>query len=237
MTEADLAPLPALLQHFLQRTGVVGHPEVTNLRARMHGRIRSGPKAGWMTFTAEQHNFYDQPSRLFYMDASMYLMPVQVLHRYVASQANMKARVVGLVPVMDMSGDEATRAETVTMFNDMCLLAPASLVHAPVEWHVVDARTVRGAFTNAGHTVRADLVFDQAGDLVNFISDDRGQSTPDGKTMNRKTTRWTTPVAAFGTYGPFRLIRRGEARWHDADGDYAYIELELDDIQYNVGGR
>lgn len=29
-------------------------------------------------------------------------------------------------------------------------------------------------------------------------------------------------------------MRRGQARWHEAAGDYAYIELEMDDIRYNV---
>ena len=32
-------------------------------------------------------------------------------------------------------------AETVTLFNDMCLFAPAALVGAPVRWTEIDART------------------------------------------------------------------------------------------------
>jgi hypothetical protein len=45
---------------------------VQNFRARFHRQIRSGPDARWMSFTGEQYNFYDQPSRLFLMDASMF---------------------------------------------------------------------------------------------------------------------------------------------------------------------
>ena len=44
--------------------GVLGQPRVQNMRAGMRGRIRGGPNAPWMPFTAEQHNFFDEPSRL-----------------------------------------------------------------------------------------------------------------------------------------------------------------------------
>lgn len=48
LTEADLAGLPRPVQQYLRAAGVVGQPRVRNLRARMHGRIRSGPEARWM---------------------------------------------------------------------------------------------------------------------------------------------------------------------------------------------
>ena len=59
VTEADLAPLPDPVRRYLRAAGVVGQPRVQNMRARMRGRIRSGPDAPWMPFTAEQHNFFD----------------------------------------------------------------------------------------------------------------------------------------------------------------------------------
>jgi hypothetical protein len=169
------------------------------------------------------------------MDASMMLMPIQGYHRYVASTASMLVKVAALVPVADASGSEMTQAETVTMFNDMCLFAPATLVDPAIAWESVDERTARAAFTNAGWTIRAELVFNEAGELANFRSDDRRQASADGTTM--KPVRWSTPVGAYRAFGPFRLGGGGEARWHEAAGDYAYIQIQLDDVQYNVRPR
>ncbi|HLK38255.1 MAG TPA: DUF6544 family protein [Polyangiaceae bacterium] len=70
--------------------------------------------------------------------------------------------------VVDASGSEMTRSETVTLFNDLCLLAPASLLSKSITWESLDEPRVRGSFTNAGNTVRAELSFDAAGDLVCF---------------------------------------------------------------------
>jgi hypothetical protein len=34
-----------------------------------------------------------------------------------------------------------------------------------------------------------------------------------------------------------RLPSGGEGRWHDAEGEYAYIDVTIDDVQYNVQPR
>jgi hypothetical protein len=232
VTEADLAPLPLPVQRYLRLAGVVGHERVSNFRARMHGRIRSGPDATWMPLQAEQHNFIDDASRHFYMTASMFLVPIDGYHRFVGQDATMLIKAMGMVPVASNAGPEMAQAETVTVFNDMCVMAPATLIDPAIAWETLDAHTVRATFTRGANVARADLVFNDQGELVNFWSDDRRQAPPDGGAM--APVRWSTPLRGYRSHGPFRLMGRGEGRWHEPQGDYAYIELELDDIAYNV---
>jgi hypothetical protein len=235
ITDEDLAPLPAPVQRYLRVAGVVGQPRVRSFHVRMHGRIRSGRDARWMPLRAEQDNFVDEPARMFYLTGSMFALPVQGYHRYVGPSAEMTVKAAALVPVVQVSGDEMSQGETVTMFNDMCVMAPATLIDAAIVWDPVDDRTARARFTNAGHTIRAALDFNDAGELTNFRSDDRYQTAPDGKSV--KNVRWSTPLAHYRSFGPVRLASGGEARWHEPDGDYAYIELTFDDVQYNVQPR
>ena len=51
------------------------------LRFTMHGRIRNGRDARWMPLTAEQYNFVGEPARMFYLNASMFMIPVQGYHQ------------------------------------------------------------------------------------------------------------------------------------------------------------
>lgn len=234
ITDADLTPLPSPVQRYLRLARVVGQPRVRSVFARMHGRIRSGPASPWMPFTAEQYDFFDQPSRFFYMDASMWRLPVHGYHRYVGPSATMLVKLAALVPVAHEAGDAMTTAETVTLFNDMCLLAPATLVEPSIRWESVDGNVVRAAFTNAGHTIRADLVFNDAGELVNFVSEDRRRSREDGQGMTR--IRWSTPMTGYRLFGATRIAARGDGRWHEVSGEYAYIEIEIDDVRYNMTG-
>jgi hypothetical protein len=235
ITDADLAHLPAPVQRYLRRTDVVGRPHVWNLRARMHGRIRSGPKARWVALSAEQYNFFDEPARMFYLKGSMFIIPVHGYHRYVGSSATMRVRAAGLVSVVDVCGNEMDQGETVTMFNDMCVMAPATLIESSIVWEPVDVFTARATFTNAGHAIRAELSFNEAGELTNFRSDDRYQTSPDGKSMRK--VRWSTPLGPYRSFGQVRLASGGEGRWHEADGDYAYVELTIDDVRYNIRSR
>jgi Family of unknown function (DUF6544) len=234
-SDADLAHLPAPVQRYLRRAAVVGQPRVRNFHVRMHGRIRNGRDGRWMPLAAEQYNVVDEPARLFYLNASMFTIPVQGYHRYVGPSATMTVKAAALVPVVDVSGPEMSQGETVTMFNDMCVIAPASLIDPAIVWESVDDRTARASFTNAGHTIRAELSFNDVGELANFWSDDRYQTSPDGKSV--KEMRWSTPLSNYRSFGPVRLASGGEARWHEPSGDYAYIEITFDDVQYNVGSR
>jgi hypothetical protein len=235
IADADLAPLPAPVQRYLRVAGVPGQPRVWNFFVRMHGRIRGGRHARWMPLAAEQYNFVDEPARFFYLNASMFMIPVRGYHRYAGASAMMTVKLAGLVTVAEASGREMTQSETVTLFNDMCVMAPATLLDAPISWESVEATTVRARFTNAGHMIRAELSFNAAGELVNFSSDDRYELLPDGKTVRK--ARWSTPLTGYRQFGSVRLPSGGEGRWHEPQGDYSYIELTLDEVRYNVRSR
>jgi hypothetical protein len=232
IVEADLSPLPAPVQRYLKMAGAVGQPYVRNFHVRMHGRIRSGPDARWMPLTAEQYNIAGEPARFFYLNASMFGLPVQGYHRYVGPSASMIVKAAALVPVARASGRELSESETVTLFNDMCVMAPAMLIDRAIGWEPIDARTVRAVFTNAGHTIGAELTFNAAGELTNFWSDDRYQTSPDGRNLQR--ARWSTPLRDYRSFGPVRLASGGAGWWHEGESEYPYIELTIDDVEYNV---
>jgi hypothetical protein len=229
VTEADLAPLPQQLQMYLRRVGVVNRPRVKSFRAEFAAEMRGAPDASWMHATADQYEFFAPAARLFFMRTSRGGVPFFVFHRYVGDSASMDVRVAGIIPMVKLAGDEMTRSETVTLFNDMCALAPASLIDAPVSWVEVDDHTVRGTFTNAGHVVSADLVFDANGDLVDFRSADRSMS--EGKTMRRLP--WTTPLSDYRSFDGVRLAALGEACWTDGGRTWTYGRFVLKRIVYN----
>jgi hypothetical protein len=235
VSEQDLARLPSAVQRYLRYVGVVGHPRVQGLRVHFTGRIRSGPGAAWMPLTAEQYSFADRPTRLFFMQARMSGLPVEALHEYVDEHASMRVKVVSLVRMVNASGPAFTAAETVTLFNDMCVMAPATLIDPAIRWEPVDATHTRASFTAAGHTIAATLIFDDEGRLVDFFSDDRPSLNANGATFTPQ--RWSTPLSGYRRFGPYRLASRGEAHYHAPQGEYAYGEFAMENIEYNVGGQ
>ncbi len=234
LAEADLAPLPAIVQRYVRQSGAVGQPRVRNFRLRFRGSIRSGPAASWMAFTGEQVNGFHPASRLFLMDGALMGAPFQAFHRYVGPEASMHVKVASLKSMVDAHGALMNEGETVTLLNDLCLFAPGAIPDAQITWEPVDARQVRATFTNAGHTVHAVLVFNDAAELVNFVSDDRGMVSADGRNVTKM--RWSTPSRAYRAYGRHWLTTGGDGVWDTPGGSYAYIRFEVVDVAYNVGG-
>lgn len=231
ITEADLAPLPAAVQRYLRQVGVVGQPRVEAFRVRMSGRIRGAADAPWMPFMAEQQSTIDPPRRLFFMQARRSGLPVDGLHAYDEHGATMRIRLLSMVPVVDLKGPQLTATETVTVLNDIAIMAPAALIDPSIRWREIDARQVEATLTIGPHTVRGVLVFDASGALADFWSDDRPALAPDGVTLLPQ--RWSTPVGRYLQQGPFRLASRGQGRYEAPSGAYAYIEL--DDIEVQAG--
>jgi len=230
--EHDLARLPEPVQRYLRVAGVVGHERPRNMYATLHGRIRSGPDASWMPFTAEQYNFLEDRARLFYMELTRGPLAAQGFHRYVGPVADMRVYIAGLIPVARASGEEMTRSETVTMLNDMAVLAPAALLDPSIQWTTIDACTVVASFANAMMSITSTMEFNEAGELVNFWSDDRSQLGPDGNSLRR--LHWSTPLGTYQDFTSSRLASYGEARWGAPAASYSYIELHIDDVQYNL---
>jgi len=229
----DLAGLPEPARRFLTAAGVVGQPRVRNYRIRFRGRIRGTPEAGWMPFTADQQSFADQPARFFLMHARRFGLPIEAFHRLADGEATMQVRLLGAIPIVHAEGREMNRTESVTLLNDMVLMAPATLLDPAVRWEAVDDQHVLLRFTHGQDTVSATLTIDPDGRLVDFLSDDRARLSEDGKRF--EPARFSTPIRAYGTFGPMRLPSFGEGRWSlPGGGDFAYGEFEILSVEYNV---
>lgn len=233
VTEDELAMLPGPVARYLRSSGVVGRPRTVRFRVVWEGRIRGGPGEAWMPFTAEQHNFVDEPARFFRMRARRAGLPVDVYHAFEGGAARMGARLLSLVQVMESSGPELTRAETVTLFNDLAIFAPSGLLGAAIRWEPIDERTARGHYTAGANTVSAVLHFNSSGELVDFVSDDRLAASSDGSTLS--PVRWSTPLREYRDFEGRRHAGRGVGWWHPEKGPWQYFEGEVVAVESNPG--
>jgi hypothetical protein len=236
LKEADLVDLPSPLAAYIRRSGAVGQPRVVSFHADFHGRIRSGPDAAWMQFTGQQVNTYGpRPQRIFLMDATRSGLPVTILHVFAHTTATMRVKMLSLFTVVDASGPEMDRGETVTVFNDLVVMAPGAIADAPATWEAIDPLHVRGTFTDGDQTISAVLTFNAEHDLVDFVSDDRTRASADGKTFTPR--RWSTPLSGHHDIHGRRVFAAGEGLWHaqQSEGSFTYLEFNLDAISYNVG--
>lgn len=231
LTLESISQLPDPVQRYIIYSGAIDKPVIKNFTIKFEGHIRSNEKSEWMPFTTEQYNFIDQPIRLFFMKATMKGLPVSGYHSFKNGVAIMDIRLLSLFKVQYQGGKEMDIAETVTWFNDLCLFAPAGLIDKRIQWKVIDSLSSKATFTNKHISISALLYFNNKGELINFVSDDRYRIASD---MDRKVVRFSTPVKNYVEHNGRRYPSYGEAIWSLPEGDLIYGQFNTKEVDFNA---
>ncbi len=224
LTDDDLEHLPDPVRRYIALTGSIGRPVVTEIVMHFDAMMYDAPGAPGMAGPVLQYERFDTPDRLFFMKTRMKGMPVAVLHDFNRDQARMRVRLAGLANVVDIAGPELTRTETVTILNDLAFFAPSRLIDPRLRWIAMDERRAKVAFTLGANTVSAELIFNETGELVDFLSEDRGMLEKDG---SLRLARWNTPLGQYRDFDGWRLASEGEAIWHLREGPFTYGHMRL----------
>ena len=224
LAEEDIAPLPDPVRRYIALTGSVGRPVVTEIVMHFDAAMYDAPGEPGMTGPVVHYERFDAPQRLFFMNTKIKGLPVAVLHDFNNDQATMRVRLAGLANVVNISGPELTRTETVTILNDIAFFAPSRLTDPRLEWTAIDDTSAKAEFTLGPNTVSAELIFNEAGELVDFVSEDRAMLEKDGSLT---IARWTTPLGNYREFDGWRLASEGDAIWHLPEGPFTYGHLRL----------
>jgi hypothetical protein len=227
LSETDIQQLPEPVKKYLRYTGSIGKPKVNNFKIEFVGKIRKDEQSEWMPFTSEQYNFMETPTRLFFMKATMKGLPIGGYHCFKNGVAVMDIRLFLLFKVQYQEGAEMNLSETVTFFNDMCVMAPPTLIDKRIKWLEVGSNKVKASFTNNNITVSAWLYFNDKGELINFISNDRYASD------TGKQFPWATPLKDYHEISGYKLMGNAETIYSYPDRDLVYGTFKLIRIKYN----
>jgi hypothetical protein len=107
-------------------------------------------------------------------------------------------------------------------------MAPATLIDKRIYWKTIDDYTVEAVFNNQGFEIKANLIFNDKGQLINFISDDRYAIA------DMKRYRFSTPVKDYRFSNRVKAPSFGQAIWHYPDGEFVYGKFYLKSIEYNL---
>lgn len=143
----------------------------------------------------------------------------------------MKINMLSFINIVDIQSKELNITETVTVFNDMCILSPALLINKSIEWHVINNLAVNAVYTCNSIRISANLYFNEKGELINFISPDRYYLTPQN-TLEKHD--WSTPLSDYKVINGYRIATKGKAIWHLQKNEFCYGEFNLQDLEVNV---
>jgi hypothetical protein len=80
-------------------------------------------------------------------------------------------------------------------------------------------------------TISAILSFNNQGELINFISDDRYQIKSE---TDRNLVRFSTPVSNYVEHKGRKYPSYGEAIWNLPEGNLTYGQFNTKEVEYNA---
>lgn len=233
LTLKDIEHLPLMVRNYLTYACVVGKEKVHSFKMVAEGEIKMTKDSKWGKIKIEQKNFVGENLvRLFYLTMNMFGIPVYALHSYTDKEASMLGKIAGLITVIDIKGKEMRISDTITLLNDMCLVAPATLIDSRITWQEIDNTTVKAIFKTEYCTVSANLYFNEKNQLINFTTDERYYAGPNN---TFEKVKWSTPFYEYKSMNGIMLPSKGEATWSLPEGDYTYCKFtDIRSVEYNI---
>jgi hypothetical protein len=230
----ETSHLPDIVQKYIFRTEFYGKEKVRNMKVTFEGKIRGNPTDKWMKIKAYQVSSFNDQTRLFYIRAWKMGIPAFGFHCFKNGKASMKVKLLGLLTIVDTEGDLMNQSETVTHFNDMCLMAPGTLIDKNIAWEELDPLTVKAIYTCEGKSISAILYFNIDGYLENFISNDRYDLS---KPLAPKRYPFSTPINSYAEWSTNHgVVLADEAKtvYHRPEGEFVYGVFRVKKSEYNI---
>jgi hypothetical protein len=225
LTEDMLGSLPPPAQRYFRHAGVVGTALPAIVRLRQHGRIRSASTSAWMNLEADETYSTDPPAFVWRAYFPRRLLPVVIgRDEYLEGEGSILMKLAALYPVAHERGEALRAAGLMRYLNEMAWF-PAAYLGSNIAIAPVDDNSFTVTIRDRGMTVTGTLFIDPAGGLVNF----RAQRF---NTATQAMETWETPMSRHGERAGIQVPVAGKAVWKLKDGDFDYIELEIDDVTY-----
>ena len=230
ITEEHLSGLPEIVQRYMIESGILGQTMVSTVQMRQTGKIRTAPDAPWMKVKAVEIYNIERSNFLWYADVKM--NPFIRLTGYDLLQdghGSMKIKLFDLFPVVNATGPSIDQGAMMRYLNELMWL-PMGYLHPAVSWNQQEEKSVEVSMNINNITVSGILEFNDNALPINFTAK---RYMDDGK-GGSSLEAWMTPLDSWREFHGVILPEHGYASWMLEDGEFQYIELTVEDVQFGV---
>jgi len=232
LKEEDIQSLPECIQRYMKYIGCIDKPRISNVHILFGDtkHIKEPNSTPTDLRFCEQYNFGEIPYRNFYMRGKMKGLSFEGKENYIEGKGNMHIKLLNLFSVVNLKNIEIDKSALVTYLAE-CALIPSGFLNKNIVWKTIDLNTAKATITDKNNSVSGIFYFNEIGELIKFVSDDRYYITTDN---NFVKMQW---IAEMGKY---RLMNSGyklssflKATWKLPEGDFLYFDGQIDDVIYN----
>lgn len=227
----ELEGLPAPVQRYFRAVLKEGQPIIAAVTVELAGTFNlSATEERWKPFISRQRIVTRRPG--FLWDAQVSMLPglaVRVVDSYIAGEGLLRAAILGMFTVADVSGGgEIARGEFMRFFAEAAWYPTALLPSQGVRWEAVDDRSANATIVDGPLTLTLLFRFNDAGLIDSFRAEARGAGVGKEMVMVPWEGNWSDYRLHDGMIVPFT----GEVAWMRPEGRKPYFLGAITSLTY-----
>ena len=230
--DEDIDDLPLPVQKYFRYCGYIGTPKMSYIKATyqdvdfIFGKDKSPIKIDYI-----QYNFVNKPTRVAYIDSSMFGIPFEGLDSYIAGNGSMKGIVAKVFTLFNQTGEVMDKASLVTFLSE-CLIIPNAALQNYIIWEEIDDLHAKATISYYDITASGIFTFKENGEMLSFTTDDREATSTDGTS---EKVKWSAVCSEYVEINSIKKPTVFQAIWHYDDSDLIYFDGS--DVVIKCGAR
>jgi hypothetical protein len=227
ITDTSLDKIPAIVKMWLLDANVVGKRPIKIARVNQSGMMKLAEDKSWMDYIATQVFTADQPGFLWRVKVKMNpLLTFSGKDTLINEKGNMLIKVLGVIPVVDESGEEIDQGSMIRYLAEMIWL-PTAALSDNMTWESIDELSARGILTIGEKQVSADFHFNGKGEIVEIFADRMMDQSG-----SYSLEKWHIKIDAYDEWGGFRVPSEARVMWELEEGTFEWLSVQIKDVQY-----
>ncbi|ORX49042.1 hypothetical protein BCR36DRAFT_413038 [Piromyces finnis] len=234
-SENDFSHLPSIIQKYIINCGYIGTPKMSYLTMKYKNvDFSQGRKGPNLKIDYTQYNFIKEPSRMAFIDSSMFGIPFEGYDYYENGVGGMKGVIAKIITLFNQKGEEMDKACLATFLAE-CFFAPTILLQDYIEFEEINDHQVRGTIKYKEQTASGIFTFNENFEMISFTTKDRAATGTDG---SMEYIPWSAlcsdyQVAKNGIKYPVKF----QAVWNYPDDNFIYFDGVIHDISYGFENK
>jgi hypothetical protein len=157
------------------------------------------------------------------------LLTLEALDLYKDAHGSMSIKLIKTIPISNTAGKEIDASELVTILAETMII-PHYAMQKYIIWEVIDTSSIKGTITYNDISVSGIFHFNQNGECIRFVTQDRYLTKKNNKFQK---TCWTASANDYKLKKGIRFPTKFSATWHTDNGDYKYFKGIIKSIEFN----
>lgn len=230
-TVEEISRLPEPVQRYFKYCGYIGRDKMMRIKLIFDDvHFKMGVGKPWIKIKYEQYNFAMEPARLAYIYSKMFgIIPFEGRDKYQHGRGNMIGMLLKKKAIFDVKGVEIDTSAAVTFLSE-CLIIPTCALQEYIRWEPIDSNSCRAAIDYRGIRAEGVFTFNETGEFIKFMTDDRFMYMDDGTSVKH---RWSAVVSDYVERNGIKIPVRVKGVWNLNEGDHEYFDGRLVGVEYN----